>query len=50
MWLMFGLYFGTFLARAIRNFAETGVWDWLLIMAGIAVAIIHYSPGKTINQ
>lgn len=49
IWLMFGLYFGTSLARAIRNFAETGVWDWLLIMAGIAVGIIHYSPDKTVK-
>lgn len=49
IWLMFGLYFGISLARAIRNFAETEVWDWLLIIAGIVVVIIHYSPDKTVN-
>jgi len=47
---MFGLYFGNFLAGAFRNFAETGVWDWFLIMAGIAVVFFHYSPDKTVNQ
>ncbi len=50
IWLMFGLYFGTYLARVIRNCTEIGVWDWLLIMAEIAIVVIHYTPYKTVYK
>lgn len=43
---MFGIYLGTFIARAITNLEDTNVLDWVLISAGIIVAILHYSPDK----
>ena len=46
IWAMFGIYLGTFIARALNNLSETSWISWLLIGAGIIVAIIHYSPDK----
>ena len=46
IWLMFGIYLGTFIARAITNFEGTNIFDWVLILAGIIVAVLHYSPDK----
>lgn len=53
IWIMFGVYLGIFIARAMKDIANTGIFDWVLIVAGIITAIIHYSPektDKTINQ
>ncbi len=46
IWLMFGIYLGTFIARALTNLEGTKILDWALILAGIIVAILHYSPDK----
>ncbi len=46
IWMMFGIYLGTSIARAVQNVSETGIWDWLLIVVGLIVAVIHYSPDK----
>lgn len=46
IWLMFGIYLGTFIARALTNLEGTKILDWAFILAGIIVAILHYSPDK----
>ena len=47
IWLMFGIYLGTFIARAVSDLSNTGIFDWILIAAGVVVAIIHYMPDQT---
>lgn len=47
IWLMFGLYLGTFIPRAIKDISATETLDWILIVAGIITAMIHYSPDRT---
>lgn len=46
IWIMFGIYLGTFIARAIKDVENTGTFDWVLILMGMIVGLIHYLPDK----
>lgn len=46
IWLAFGVFLGLKMAEVLRDIGAAGTLDWILVIGGVIVAIIHYLPDK----
>ena len=46
IWVMFGVYLGTFLARVVAHLPQINIFEFVLVVFGLLVAVLHYLPDK----